>query len=579
MEAKMDAYKLEHMELRIEDLLSFPMQISEQVRKGVEEADSFKQECTDMNKKVERVVQLLRQAARFSSANSAGLYERPTRRIMPEVTKSLERALVLVKKCKRSGILKRVMTITNTTDFKKANLLLENSIGDVTWLLNISASGEDRSEYSGLPPIASTDPVLALVWEQVSIVHVGTPEEKAEAAANLSSLAKDNERNVKIIIEEGGVPPLLRLLKEGTVSGQEAAARALGQLARDQERIKAMRQEGSSAVFVHILGNHVASMKVQVGVYYNLLCLCPLCVREKLCDLQFYSLCMCERESSDSFVTLLFGPWQSEVAWAISQFASQDEEAQKELASLGAIRLLVALLAHDLIEDTISFKLSNKSTSIHSIVKTMGEQKVVAGGRTWGGQASMKDVLTHQAGDDLDTNLETAELGLKPGSVFTHVSSSTCSQNGGYSSRQASAVHQGSWHHQDTEIDPTVKLMLKAEAAHALCKLAANNVKNSKLITDTRALLCFAKLVETGDRMVKYNSIMAIMEIAAEAEQDKELRRAAFKTNSAAVKAVVESLLHVLEREANEPDLQVCKTLCISELLFFLKKISIVLSC
>jgi hypothetical protein len=50
---------------------------------------------------------------------------------------------------------------------------------------------------------------------------------------------------------------------------------------------------------------------------------------------------------------------------------------------------------------------------------------------------------------------------------------------------------------------------------------------------------------------------MAIMEIAAEAERDKELRRAAFKTNSAAVKAVVESLLHVLEREANEPDLQV----------------------
>jgi hypothetical protein len=113
---------------------------------------------------------------------------------------------------------------------------------------------------------------------------------------------------VKIIIEEGGVPPLLRLLKEGTVSGQEAAAQALGRLARDQERIKAMRQEGSSAVFVHILGNHVASMKVQVGVYYNLLCLCPLCVCEKLCGLQFYSLCICDRESSDSFVTFPFWP-------------------------------------------------------------------------------------------------------------------------------------------------------------------------------------------------------------------------------------------------------------------------------
>jgi hypothetical protein len=101
--------------------------------------------------------------------------------------------------------------------------------------------------------------------------------------------------------------------------------------------------------------------------------------------------------------------------------------------------------------------------------------------------------------------------------------------------------------------------MLKAEAAHALWKLAKNNIKNSKQITDTRALLCFAKLIETDHGMVKYNSIMAIMEIAAAAERDKELRRAAFKTNSTAVKAVVECLLRVLEQEADKPDLQVCQ--------------------
>jgi hypothetical protein len=43
---------------------------------------------------------------------NAGLYERPTRRIMVEVLKALECALGLVRKCKRSGMLKRVMTIT-----------------------------------------------------------------------------------------------------------------------------------------------------------------------------------------------------------------------------------------------------------------------------------------------------------------------------------------------------------------------------------------------------------------------------------------------------------------------------------
>lgn len=218
---------------------------------------------------------------------------------MLEVLKALEKALGLVKKCKRSGMLRRVMTITTTTDFRKVNLWLESSIGDVTWLLNISSSGDERSEFAGLPPIASTDPVLALVWEQVSIVHVGTAEEKADGAEYLGNLAKGNERNVKIIIEEGAAPPLLRLLKEGTIPGQEAAATALGHLARDKERVRQLRTEGASSVFSHILGSHSTSMKVQL-----------------------------------------------QVARVVAKFASLDEEAQGELAQQGAIRLLVALLAH-----------------------------------------------------------------------------------------------------------------------------------------------------------------------------------------------------------------------------------------
>jgi len=210
MEANIEAYLTHYMDLKMEDLLAFPLQVAELVRKGAEEADSFRQECSDLNNKVEKLIQLLRKAARFSTANAVGLYERPTRRIMLEVLKALEKALGLVKKCRRSGMLRRVMTITTTTDFRKVNLWLESSIGDVTWLLNISSSGDDRSEFAGLPPIASTDPVLALVWEQVSIVHVGTAEEKADGAEYLGNLAKGNERNIKIIIEEGGAPPLLR---------------------------------------------------------------------------------------------------------------------------------------------------------------------------------------------------------------------------------------------------------------------------------------------------------------------------------------------------------------------------------
>jgi hypothetical protein len=279
----MDVYKREYKKVGMQYLLAFPMQIAEQVRQGVEETDSFKQECADVNKKVETVLQLLRQAARVYSSSSTTtttklqqssprgglqLYERPTRHIMLQVTKALYRALVLVRKCKKIGILMMVISsITNTTaDFKNVNLSLGNSIADITWLLSISAYGEDRPEVSGLPPIASADPVLATVWEQVSIVQFGTPDKKAEAADYLGTCAKGNQRYLKIIVQEEGVPPLLRLLKEGTLSGQEAAARALGQLARDPGRIKSMVEDGAPAAFVHVLGNHATSMKVQVGI-------------------------------------------------------------------------------------------------------------------------------------------------------------------------------------------------------------------------------------------------------------------------------------------------------------------------
>jgi hypothetical protein len=172
-------------------------------------------------------------------------------------------------------MLKRVITITNVSDFRKVNQYLDNSIADAQWLLNISASGEDRPDFMGLPPIASTEPVLSMVWEYISIVHVGNAEEKAIGASNLADLAKDS-RNGNIIFDQGGVQPLLRLLREGTPEGQEEAAKALGWLAADKRRVSGMRQEGSIIVFLQILVR--GSMKVQVSpflciavLFYNVL--------------------------------------------------------------------------------------------------------------------------------------------------------------------------------------------------------------------------------------------------------------------------------------------------------------------
>ena len=97
---------------------------------------------------------------------------------------------------------------------------LENSVGDVSWLLRVSAPADDRGdEYLGLPPIAANEPILGLIWEQIAILHTSSVDERADAAASLVSLARDNDRYGKLIIEEGGVGPLLKLVKEGKMEG------------------------------------------------------------------------------------------------------------------------------------------------------------------------------------------------------------------------------------------------------------------------------------------------------------------------------------------------------------------------
>jgi hypothetical protein len=81
-------------------------------------------------------------------------------------------------------------------------------------------------------------------------------------------------------------------------------------------------------------------------------------------------------------------------------------------------------------------------------------------------------------------------------------------------------------------------------------------VANSKRITETKGLLCLAKLVEKEEGELQYNCLMTLMEITAAAESNPDLRRSAFRTNSPAAKAVVEQLVRVI-RELDSPILQV----------------------
>ncbi|CAN0878828.1 hypothetical protein LINGRAHAP2_LOCUS12675 [Linum grandiflorum] len=520
----------------VKEILARPIQLADHVTKAADEAQSFKQECQELKSKTEKLATLLRQAARASN----DLYERPTRRIIDDTEQVLDKALTLVIKCRATGIMKRMFTIIPAAAFRKLSVQLENSIGDVSWLLRVSASGDDDDEYLGLPPIAANEPILCLIWEQIAILYTGVSEERSDAAASLVSLARDNDRYGRLIIEEGGVPPLLKLAKDGKKEGQENAARAIGLLGRDPDSVEAIVNAGVCNVFAKMLKE--GHMKVQAVV-----------------------------------------------AWAVSELAANHPKCQDHFAQGNIIRFLVSHLAFETVQEHSKYTIPNKS--IHSVL--------VASNSNESGRESEEDLLTvpkiahpmnnqttSQMHNVVNTTLGSghnvktgtvagagtapatsaaAVVGKKPtsstSSTTTHSPQKTNTKKQHHHRRKSKDGRGGPHHHvqlSGTSIkkreqeDPATKANMKAMAARALWQLAKGNVIICRSITESRALLCFAILLEKGEEEVQSYSAMALMEITNVAEQHADLRRSAFKPTSPSAKAVVDQLLKVIEAAESE---------------------------
>ncbi|KAF5961884.1 hypothetical protein HYC85_003093 [Camellia sinensis] len=505
----------------VKQILAKPIQLADQVIKTTDEASSFKSECSELKSKTEKLVTLLRQAARASS----DLYERPTRRIIDDTDQVLEKALALVHKCRAHGLVKRVFTIIPAAAFRKMAAQLENSIGDVSWLLRVSASADDRAdEYLGLPPIAANEPILCLIWEQIAILSTGSLEDRSDAAASLVSLARDNDRYGKLIIEEGGVGPLLRLVKEGKLEGQENAARAIGLLGRDPESVQHMIIAGACNVFVKILKE--GPMKVQAVV-----------------------------------------------AWAVSELVAHHRNCQDLFAQHNIIRLLVSHLAFETVQEHSKYAITSKS--LVAVVVASNNSNTNNNNNL--NKANLVNV--NDDDDPLNQSKISHPLGNKQPNKMHNVVTSTMAMNAQSKSQQNNHLKTNNnnnnnaakqndqvyqhHHHNNHSIsgtitkgreleDPATKAYMKAMAAKALWQLAKGNSAICRSITESRALLCFAVLLEKGSENVQYNSAMAVMEITAVAEKDADLRRAAFKPNSPACKAVVDQLLMIIEKAHSE---------------------------
>ncbi|XP_011072107.1 uncharacterized protein LOC105157393 [Sesamum indicum] len=410
----------------------------------------------------------------------------------------------------------------------------ENSMGDVSWLLRVSTPADDRDdEYLGLPPIAANEPILCLIWEQIATLCSGSLEDRTDAAASLVSLARDNDRYGSLIIEEGGVPPLLKLAKEARMEGQEHATRAIGLLGRDPESVETIVNAGVCQVFAKILKE--GHMKVQVVV-----------------------------------------------AWAVSELAAHHRKCQDPFAQTNAIRLLVSHLAFETIQEHSKYTIPAKdSVSMLSVTMANPNSNKNKNGERWSRnkeddrqfqshiRSPMDNKTTIQMHDvvanTMAKNSSTLQTGTTEGQSQPQGNGANENKKTNNQTHQLQDNHRQHKrnHHKVNAFpgssikrrefeDPATKAQMKSMAARALRYLCAGNITICRSITESRALLCLAALLEKGTEDVKYNSAMALMEITGLADKDPDLRRSAFKPTAPAAKAVVDQFLRIIQREEQD---------------------------
>nr|XP_043639823.1 uncharacterized protein LOC122610938 [Erigeron canadensis] len=445
----------------ITQILSLPILLTDKIHHAVNDAKSFKQECNQISNHVDQLSHLLRSVIRFNDS-TAYLYDRPVRRIYTDLTTTLNRALSLVRKCRRRSIFRRFVSIVSAADFRKVTNLLDASTGDMKWLLNIfdGAAGDSDGGGGGvvltLPPVANNDPILAWIWSYILSLYLSSLDVKMEAARELAVLARDSERNKTVIVEEGGISPLLKLLhidNSSSSGAQVAGAVALFNLANDRYRARLIFNEHGVIIVVNVFRN--SGILVQI-----------------------------------------------EVAKLIARMAEFDTVCQEAFAREDVVGVVVMLLAFD---DEDDYSKCGKY-----LRRSMG---------------SLDDIY-HQ----MDTSIKS------------------------YGNRRAASSSIWLRHKKESKTEtPEMILELKTNCSRALWMLAKGNVANCRKITETKGLLCLAKLIEKEKGELQINCLMTVLEITDAAECHPEFRRAAFKTSSPAAKAIAEQLV----KQVHESDTHV----------------------
>ncbi|XVF00596.1 hypothetical protein REPUB_Repub04eG0014200 [Reevesia pubescens] len=204
---------------------------------------SVQEKWFEVEKQVDQLSCMLKTLLRFITTSAKSLYLRPVDRILEEVEEILKHALDIASKFNLKTVIHWFFNSPKTTDFQPLFRNIDHSISNMKWLLVVYDPKSDGT-FGGivdfLPPIFNNNPILLLVWQCISTVQMRRKSsDRIDAIKSLASLAHDSNLYKKYILQEGGEPPLLKLLEEShSLYEQLAAADALCTLTNEPEIMK-----------------------------------------------------------------------------------------------------------------------------------------------------------------------------------------------------------------------------------------------------------------------------------------------------------------------------------------------------
>ncbi|MFQ6630404.1 hypothetical protein Gotur_007702 [Gossypium turneri] len=219
--------------------------LGEDVCLAVNESNSFKVECGELGKRVSRLLEMLNNLICFITSGSTSLYLRPLNCMVAKLEVYFMAAQHIVRNRKHQNLFCRLFTSRIATDFQKLFHVLDASVTDMEWVVSLyEPQNRGRSCWKTNNSVSPT----ALVWSCIANIEMGSSlDDRIEACDRLASLVRHKHKD--IIVEEGGVDSLMKLLKENCpLVAHIAAANTLCLLANEDNEGTIMKEMVSTFI-------------------------------------------------------------------------------------------------------------------------------------------------------------------------------------------------------------------------------------------------------------------------------------------------------------------------------------------